>query len=169
MHIQAREHSAVGPAAEPLPAGGAALALEDRLTDRLGDVFGVAGPADELALARADRKTLGAMLVRQLSDRSRGETLLAPADVYRVVPRRTWVRRKAEGELTGSEFDGLYRLVRLQLLATLVFDDARRADEWLHAPKARLGGAAPIDFAADALGHEAVETWLHEIDQGFFA
>jgi len=149
--------------------GGAPISLEDRLTDHLGDLLGVAGSADELALARADRKTLGAMLMRSLTDKSRAEQLLVPADVYRIVPRRTWVRRKAEGGLTGAEFDGLYRLVRLQLLANLVFQDPRRAGEWMHSPKARLGGVAPMDFAADSLGCEAVEGWLHEIDQGYFA
>lgn len=67
------------------------------------------------------------------------------------------------------EFDGLYRLVRLQLLAELVFGDSRQARDWLHAPKNRLGGATPMAFAADSLGFEAVENWLHEIDQGYFA
>ena len=141
------------------------LTLEDRLTGKLGGVLGMAGDPDELALARADRKTLGAELMRTLT----GEKLLAPADVYRIVPRRTWVRRKAEGGLTASEFDGLYRLVRLQLLANLVFHDAARAREWLHTPKSRLGHVSPIEFAADSLGYEAVESWLHEIDQGYFA
>ena len=145
------------------------LPLESRLADSLGGALGMDRASDEMTLARTDRKTLAAMLMRTLTDKSTGESLLAPADVYRVVPRRTWVRRKAEGGLTGAEFDGLYRLVRLQLLASLVFQDSARAAEWLHSPKTRLGGAAPMDFAADSLGYEAVESWLHEIDQGYFA
>lgn len=140
------------------------LALEDRLTERLGLALGVRRATDELALARADRKRLAAMLLRSLEH----DQLLTPADVQRIVPRRTWIRRKAEGQLTPAEFDGLYRLVRLQLLAELVFDDVARAREWLHSPKARLGGASPLDFAADSLGFEAVQSWLHEIDQGYF-
>ena len=155
--------------AQPAGYGAAASSLDERLSGRLGAVLGVAGVSDELSLARSDRQVLGATLLRSLSERPRGEPLLAPGDVYRVVPRRTWVRRKAEGALTAPEFDGLYRLVRLRLLAELVFGDAQRAEEWLHSPKARLGGAAPMDFAADSLGYEAVETWLHEIDQGFLA
>ena len=71
--------------------------------------------------------------------------------------------------LTGAEFDGLYRLVRLQMLAELVFHDSQRAQGWLHSPKARLGGATPMDFSSDSLGFDAVQAWLHEIDQGFFA
>lgn len=141
------------------------LALQDRLTERLSRALGVQRATDELALARADRKRLGAMLLRSLEQ----DQLLTPADVQRVVPRRTWIRRKAEGQLTSAEFDGLYRLVRLQLLAGLVFDDTQRAREWLHSSKARLGGATPMDFAADSLGFEAVQNWLHEIDQGYFA
>jgi putative toxin-antitoxin system antitoxin component (TIGR02293 family) len=167
MHLSVRERST------PVQ-NGAALAdpgspLEARLAESLGDVLGMERASDEMTLARADRKHLADMLLRSLAHKAKGQVLLAPADVYRIVPRRTWVRRKAEGGLTGAEFDGLYRLVRLQLLASLVFQDSRRASEWLHSPKSRLGGAAPMDFAADSLGYEAVESWLHEIDQGFFA
>jgi putative toxin-antitoxin system antitoxin component (TIGR02293 family) len=169
MQIHAQEPNIHRSRAEAPTTTGVSLSLDDRLTDQLGRVLGVDGSSDELALARSNRQTLGAMLVRSLSDKTRGEALLAPADVHRIVPRRTWVRRKAEGGLTGAEFDGLYRLVRLQLLADLVFGDSGRAQEWLHSAKARLGGVTPMDFAADSLGHEAVETWLHEIDQGYFA
>ena len=143
--------------------------LDDRLAGRLGAVLGLRLAPDEMTLARADRDALGAGLLRTLTEAGRGERLLAPADVYRVVPRRTWIRRKAEGGLTSAEFDGLYRLVRLQLLAELVFQDPQRASAWLHSPKVRLGDAAPMDFAADSLGYAAVESWLHEIDQGYFA
>lgn len=139
--------------------------LDDRLSARVGGVLGLKSGADELTLARADRQHLGAALLRNLA----GGRLLAAADVHRVIPRRTWVRRKAEGGLTGAEFDALYRLVRLRTLADLVFGGEQRADEWLRAPKAKLGGVAPLDFACDALGHQAVEGWLHEIDQGYFA
>ncbi len=141
------------------------LSLQDRLTTRLGGALGMTSPADEMSLARTDRKHLGGMLLRTLA----GDRLLAPADVYRVVPRRTWIRRKSEGSLTTAEFDGLYRMLRLQLLAELVFGDVARARDWLHSPKKRLDGMTPMDFATDSLGFEAVENWLHEIDQGYFA
>lgn len=141
------------------------LSLQDRLTSRLGGVLGMVAPADEMSLARTDRKQLGGMLLRTLV----GERLLAPADVYRIVPRRTWIRRKSEGSLTTAEFDGLYRMVRLYLLAELVFGDGARARDWLHSPKKRLDGMTPMEFASDSLGFEAVENWLHEIDQGYFA
>ena len=139
--------------------------LDDRLGGRIGAVLGLKSGADELALARGDRKRLGAALIRNLTT----ESLLSPADVHRVVPRRTWVRRKAQGGLTSAEFDALYRLVRLSTLAQLVFGDRQRADEWLHASKARLGGVSPLAFASDLLGHQAVENWLHQIDQGYLA
>ena len=145
------------------------MPLDDRLAGRLGVVLGMRRAPDEMTLARSDRETLASGLLRTLTEKGSGERLLAPADVYRVVPRRTWIRRKAEGGLTSAEFDGLYRLVRLQLLAELVFQDPQHASEWLHSPKVRLGDAAPMDFAADSLGYAAVESWLHEIDQGYFA
>lgn len=171
MPLTARERIAANPGAvgPATPAGDLSLPLEARLADGLGNVLGVGRTSDEITLARTDRKALAATLLRTLTEKAGAEPLLAPADVYRVIPRRTWIRRKAEGGLTGAEFDGLYRLVRLQLLANLVFQDSRRANEWLHSPKARLGAVAPMDFAADSLGCEAVESWLHEIDQGYFA
>lgn len=171
MQLTAREKPVAGTAVAVAATGlgDMPLPLEARLADSLGGALGLGRASDELSLARTDRQALAAMLMRSLTGKSGGEPLLAPADVYRVVPRRTWVRRKAEGGLSGVEFDGLYRLVRLQLLANLVFQDRQRASEWLHSPKARLGGATPMDFSADSLGHEAVESWLHEIDQGYFA
>ena len=146
------------------------LTLDDRLTGSLGGMLGIKGAADALAMARSDRQGLGARLLRALTaDAPSSKPLLAPADVYRVVPRRTWIRRKSEGTLTAAEFDGLYRLVRLQMLAELVFHDPQRAQGWLNSPTARLDGATPMDFSSDALGFDAVQAWLHEIDQGTFA
>lgn len=58
---------------------------------------------------------------------------------------------------------------RAQTLAEQVFGDAARAQVWLQSPKERLGGATPMVFAADTQGCEAVQAWLHEIDQGYFA
>ena len=146
------------------------LSLDDRLTGSLGGMLGIKGAADALTLARSDRQRLGTHLLRALTaDAPSAKPLLAPADVYRVVPRRTWIRRKSEGKLTGVEFDGLYRLVRLQMLAELVFHDPQRAQGWLHSPKSRLVGATPIDSGADTLGFDAVQAWLHEIDQSYFA
>lgn len=138
--------------------------LQSRLSDRLSTVLGIPGAGDEFSLAMTDRGALGARLIKTLA----GERLIAPADLYRVIPRRTWLRRKGEGSLTPAEFDGVLRLVRLKLLTELVFGDAERASEWLHSSKKRLGGATPLDFAADTLGYEAVENWLYEIDEGYF-
>lgn len=139
--------------------------LEDRLSGRLGELLGQDMGGDLFALAGANRTLLGQALLGRVRD----ERLLAPADLQRVIPRRTWLRRKAGQPLSRTEFDGLYRLVRLQALAELVFGDTDRARHWLHSPKTRLGGASPLDVAADMLGYEAIESWLHEIDQGYSA
>jgi putative toxin-antitoxin system antitoxin component (TIGR02293 family) len=141
------------------------IALDNHLSQRLGRIFGLKSGATDLTLARTDREQLGAALLRSLEE----QPLLSPADIHRIVPRRTWLRRRAEARLSRDEFDGLYRLVRTQALAELVFGDAERARAWLHGPKERLGGATPMACAADTLGFEAVQSWLHEIDQGWFA
>ena len=99
------------------------IALDSGLNQRLGHIFGLKSGATELALATADREQLGAALLRSLEN----EPLLSPSDIHRIVPRRTWLRRRAEARLSRDEFDGLYRLVRTQTLAELVFGDAERA------------------------------------------
>ena len=141
------------------------IALDSGLNQRLGHIFGLKSGATELGLATADREQLGAALLRSLEN----EPLLSPSDIHRIVPRRTWLRRRAEARLSRDEFDGLYRLVRTQTLAELVFGDAERARARLHSPKERLGGPAPMACATHRLGFEAVQSWLHEIDQGWFA
>jgi putative toxin-antitoxin system antitoxin component (TIGR02293 family) len=150
---------------EPAPVYGAALPLDDRLAMQLQVLLGLpSADADEWALANAER----AAMSRALLDRLVSETLLPSADVQRIIPRRTWVRRKGGEPLTTAEFDGLFHLVRVQTLAELVFGDQAQAHAWLRQPKQRLGGRTPMDYASDALGAEAIERWLHEIDQGFF-
>lgn len=139
--------------------------IDHDLSRKLGEILGLSSGATDINLARADRQQLGSALLSTIESQS----LLSPADVHSIVPRRTWLRRKAESRLSRDEFDGLYRLVRIQALAELVFGNAERASAWLHSPKERLGGAAPMAFAADTLGFEAVQAWLHEIDQGYFA
>lgn len=141
------------------------VSVDADLSRKLGQIFGLTASATEVALALADRQQLGAALLRHLETQS----LLAPADVHSIVPRRTWSRRKTGSALSRDEFDGLYRLVRVQALAELVFGDAARAQAWLHSPKERLAGATPMVFATDTLGFEAVQSWLHEIDQGYVA
>lgn len=139
--------------------------IDHDLSQKIGNVFGLGTGATEASLARADRRQISAALLRSLQSQS----LLAPSDIYRIVPRRTWLRRKADAELSRHEFDGLYRLVRIQALAELVFGDTDRARAWLHSPKERLGGETPMAFSTDTLGFDAVQSWLYEIDQGWFA
>lgn len=139
--------------------------LEDRFTARLTGALGLKSGAGDVGLAKAERAALGRALISAVVD----ERALSPSEVHRVVPRRTWIRRKVEGKLAPAEFDGLYRLLRLRTLAELVFDDQAQADEWLASPKRRLGGKSPSEFAQDWLGQQVVENWLHEIDQGSLA
>jgi len=71
--------------------------------------------------------------------------------------------------LNQREFISADRLAGMLSFAEQVFGDAELANAWLRSPKQRLGGAAPAAYAADTLGFEAVQAWLHEIDQGWLA
>lgn len=97
--------------------------LESTLSRTLGQALGLPSGANEMALARADREQLGTALMHRLT----GQNLLSPADVYRVVPRRTWIRRKAD---------------TLGFEAVQAFEATRRCgDEWLaqHAQVVSIG------------------------------
>jgi putative toxin-antitoxin system antitoxin component (TIGR02293 family) len=139
--------------------------LEDRLSSRLGGALGLKSAADDVALARSDRKRLAAALIRTPA----AERLLRPADVHSVVPRRTWIRRKASGVLDASEFDALYRVLRIRTLAALVFGSRAQAEAWLDTPKSRLVARRRFGSLATRSARQAVENWLHKTVQGFLA
>jgi putative toxin-antitoxin system antitoxin component (TIGR02293 family) len=89
--------------------------------------------------------------------------------VHSVVPRRTWIRRKASGVLDASEFDALYRVLRIRTLAALVFGSRAQAEAWLDTPKSRLGARRRFGSLATRSARQAVENWLHKTVQGFLA
>jgi putative toxin-antitoxin system antitoxin component (TIGR02293 family) len=49
-------------------------------------------------------------------------------------------------------------------LATRVFGDPRRANEWLDRPSVQLGGRAPRELLASEAGAHRIEELLAQID-----
>lgn len=85
------------------------------------------------------------------------------ADGYLPIPvAPTW----STGALSRSDVAALHRVLRTVYLAELVFGDAKRARQWLCAPKMRLQGRVPFLIATHGEHAHQLERWLMEIDEG---
>jgi putative toxin-antitoxin system antitoxin component (TIGR02293 family) len=60
-------------------------------------------------------------------------------------------------------------VARTTTLAEHVFGDEVRALQWLHTPKRRLGGKAPVQLLATIHGCKRVSAALVTIDEGYAA
>lgn len=86
------------------------------------------------------------------------------------IPRRTLVRRKAEGRFSSDESDRLLRAARVFGQALELFDgDREAAFEWLSEPQIALGGAVPLDVARTEVGAREVELLVLRIEHGVYS
>jgi putative toxin-antitoxin system antitoxin component (TIGR02293 family) len=93
-------------------------------------------------------------------------------DLLRLVgiPRRTLVRRKAEGRFSSDESDRLLRAARVFGRALDLFDGDRDAAlEWLSEPQIALGGSVPLDVARTEVGAHEVELLALRIEHGVYS
>lgn len=74
--------------------------------------------------------------------------------------RTLHVRRVGPGQLTLEEGDRLYRVGKLVLLATDLFDSKERANRWLCTSLSVLGGLTPLEAAMTTPGYLSVEELL---------
>jgi len=96
----------------------------------------------------------------------RTERLLEVTDI----PRRTLIRRRAEGRFSPSESDRLLRTSRLFGKALDLFEGDREAAlEWLMSSQTALGGAIPLDVAKTDVGTREVEAVLTRLEYGVFS
>lgn len=86
------------------------------------------------------------------------------------IPRRTLVRRKAEGRFSSDESDRLLRAARVFGRALDLFDGDRDAAlEWLSEPQIALGGSIPLDVARTEVGAHEVELLTLRIEHGVYS
>lgn len=86
---------------------------------------------------------------------------LSWADVYRVVPERTFKRRLSEGAvLKTTEADAIARLLRVSELAAWAFRDKAKARVFLETANPSLGNHIPWDMAQTDAGARDVEALL---------
>ncbi|MCC7530579.1 MAG: DUF2384 domain-containing protein [Candidatus Melainabacteria bacterium] len=94
------------------------------------------------------------------------ERVLVREDLQKIIPTRTWARRRLEGVLNQSETDSLLRLAELFDRAVDTFADVDKAISWLRSPCRALGGKVPIEIAYLSSGAAEVERELGRIAYG---
>ncbi len=86
------------------------------------------------------------------------------------IPRRTLVRRKAEGRFSSEESDRLLRAARVFSRAIDLFEgDHQAALEWLTKPQPAFGGSVPLELATTELGAREVEALIFRLEHGVFS
>jgi putative toxin-antitoxin system antitoxin component (TIGR02293 family) len=92
---------------------------------------------------------------------------LSEADVYGVIPERTFKRRlQQRAKLKLDEADAIARLVRIMEEAEHSFGNVDFARKWLRLPNPALGGEVPIALARTDAGAREVEAVMSSFAHG---
>ncbi|MGQ0483838.1 MAG: antitoxin Xre/MbcA/ParS toxin-binding domain-containing protein [Hyphomicrobiales bacterium] len=92
---------------------------------------------------------------------------LAPEDVFRAIPERTFKRRlAARGKLKLEEADAVARILRVNALAQWAFQDKAAARAFLDLPNPALKNRIPRAMAQTDAGAREVEALLHRFVYG---
>jgi putative toxin-antitoxin system antitoxin component (TIGR02293 family) len=87
-----------------------------------------------------------------------------------VIPLRTLKhRRQRQQSLSLEESDRLGRIVRTFELAVRVYGDNENASDCLTTPTHRFDGRTPLSMLRTGAGELAVQEFLIQIDEGYFA
>lgn len=87
-----------------------------------------------------------------------------------VIPPRTLKHRRVRQEpLSIDESDRLARVAKMYELAVKVYGDREDGREWLLRPKRRFDERTPLTMLRTEKGEEAVQDFLIQIDEGYFA
>jgi putative toxin-antitoxin system antitoxin component (TIGR02293 family) len=87
-----------------------------------------------------------------------------------VIPARTLKHRRQKGQsLSLDESDRLARVARMYELAVKVYQDREGARKWLSGEKRRFDGKTALSMLRTEAGEHAVQDFLIQIDEGYFA
>ncbi len=87
-----------------------------------------------------------------------------------VIPARTLKHRRQRKEpLSIDESDRLARVAKMYELAVKVYGDRDDGRDWLMRPKRRFDERTPLRMLRTEKGEEAVQDFLIQIDEGYFA
>jgi putative toxin-antitoxin system antitoxin component (TIGR02293 family) len=87
-----------------------------------------------------------------------------------VIPPRTLKHRRQKGQpLSLDESDRLARVARMYELAVKVYGDREGGRKWLSGAKRRFDGKTALSMLRTETGERAVQDFLIQIDEGYFA
>jgi putative toxin-antitoxin system antitoxin component (TIGR02293 family) len=87
-----------------------------------------------------------------------------------VIPARTLKHRRQRREpLSLDESDRLARVARIYELAVKVYGDREGGRKWLTGTKRRFDGKTALAMLRTEVGEQAVQDFLIQIDEGYFA
>jgi putative toxin-antitoxin system antitoxin component (TIGR02293 family) len=87
-----------------------------------------------------------------------------------VIPARTLKHRRQRQEpLSLDESDRLARVARIYELAVKVYGDREGGRKWLTGAKRRFDGKTALAMLRTEAGEQAVQDFLIQIDEGYFA
>lgn len=87
-----------------------------------------------------------------------------------VIPPRTLKHRRQRQEpLNVEESDRLFRVVRMYELAVKVYGDREDGRRWLSGRKRRFDERTALSVLRTEAGEQAVQDFLIQIDEGYFA
>ncbi|CAM2787212.1 type II RES/Xre toxin-antitoxin system antitoxin [Vibrio mytili] len=87
-----------------------------------------------------------------------------------LIPVSTIKRRlKNDERFNTQESDAIYRLAMLLKLATELFDDEARAQQWMRENVYGLGGQRPLDMVSTTVDFEIVKDLIGRLEHGVFS
>ena len=131
----------------------------------VGRVLEIGDTSSDLALAERVEAGLPVSAIDSLARHGVPDSF-----IFKIVPRRTWQRRRKRDEpLTTEESDRAERVARLLALAAIVFDDEERGARWLASPKQQFANRAPLELLRTKVGIDVVERTLLQAYYGLVA
>lgn len=126
---------------------------------------------------KADSATRFDQLIREGFPVKAGDRLKAAlnltdnqlADTLGLSPKTLQRKKKAHERLSRIESDILFRNARILAIATEVFEDEKRAAEWMRKPQFGLGGRVPFEMIQTEAGAREVENLLGRMEYGVYS
>ncbi|MDA8388017.1 MAG: DUF2384 domain-containing protein [Nitrospiraceae bacterium] len=91
------------------------------------------------------------------------------ADTLGLSPKTLQRKKKAHERLSRIESDILFRNARILAIAIEVFEDEKRAAEWMRKPQFGLGERIPFEMIQTEAGTREVEDLLGRMEYGIYS
>ncbi|MCL9783250.1 DUF2384 domain-containing protein [Vibrio sp. S4M6] len=125
------------------------------------------GMAEGIAMSEAVQQGFNSFVIQRIAEKAN----LTQKELQAVthIPASTLKRRFKEKKFSPQESDVIYRLASLLKLATELFQDEEKAQEWIHKKVYGLNGKRPIDMVSTTVEFEEVKDLIGRIEHGVFS